>query len=221
MLFKVTGQNGEAIHGGSGSWPLPKDDQPGEWLEITGALVLCQNALHCVPDRGIMQWYRKDARLWLVEPDLSAGVVEDGQKVGFKRARLASEVTQAWPLLHLFPQAWVFLAMQASTPEAGAYLYGADLSRAYLYGANLSGANLYGANLYGANLYGANLSGANLSGANLSGANLSGANLSGANLSGAYLSGAYRPTDAPDGWSADIAGYLSKVAVAATQVPDA
>jgi hypothetical protein len=68
---------------------------------------------------------------------------------------------------------------------AGAYLPGADLSRA-----NLSHANLLYADLSHANLLYANLSHAPLSGANLSRAKLSYANLSRADLSGAVLSGA-------------------------------
>ena len=73
---------------------------------------------------------------------------------------------------------------------SGSHLKGADLSGVNLEGATLSRANLEGATLSRANLEGAKLSGANLEGANLSGANLEGANLSGANLEGATLSGA-------------------------------
>ena len=79
---------------------------------------------------------------------------------------------------------------------AGAYLADANLTRANLTRANLAGANLADANLTDANLTGANLTRANLAGANLTGANLTDANLTGAyltdaNLTGAYLAGAY------------------------------
>lgn len=50
-LYKVTGLNGEPLHGGSGRWPRPtkgKRDEwrPGRWRKITGQLVMCANALH-------------------------------------------------------------------------------------------------------------------------------------------------------------------------------
>jgi uncharacterized protein YjbI with pentapeptide repeats len=77
-----------------------------------------------------------------------------------------------------------------SADLSGAYLIGANLSRAdlsgvtlfeaYLGGANLSAADLSGATLYGASLIAADLSGANLSWAKLYRVNLSRANLSGA-----------------------------------------
>lgn len=70
----------------------------------------------------------------------------------------------------------------------GAKLDGADFSAANLDRANLYGANLYGTNLSRADLTLAKLSAANLSRANLSRAKLTEANLSRANLSGADLS---------------------------------
>ena len=197
-IFKVLGPNGEAIHGGKGQWPLPEGDKPGAWLTVKGKLVLCTNGLHGVTAQQLLQWYRPNARLFVMEGDESQCDC-DATKVAFGKARLLFEVTQEWPLLKLFPQALVFLALRA-----------ADLS-----GADLSGANLSGADLSGANLYGANLSGANLYGADLSRADLYGANLYGADLYGANLYGAYRPHDVPFGWEADMNGYLQKVAKAA------
>ncbi len=196
-LIKVLGTDGQAIHGGSGSWPLPEGDKPGAWLEIKGKLVVCQNALHGTPEHALLRWYRPDSRLFAMEPDLSAGVaMEDSTKAGFKRARLLYEINADWPLLKLCPQAWVYIAMRdaAKTGEkadlSGAYLNGADLSGANLSEANLTGAYLTRADLSGANLYGANLNGAYLNGAYLTRAYLSGADLSGANLYGADLNGA-------------------------------
>ena len=82
--------------------------------------------------------------------------------------------------------------------DIGAWLEGADLSRAHLEGADLSYAHLEGADLSYAHLEGADLSYAHLEGANLfishlegvvlSGANLEGANLSAVNLEGVGLS---------------------------------
>lgn len=115
---------------------------------------------------------------------------------------------------------WVEQHPDVSVDLTGAYLSGADLTKANLNGvflsgadlhrailtesdltgaylrgadlirANLSGAYLVEATLTAANLYGADLSGAYLTAANLTAANLSGADLSGANLTAANLSGA-------------------------------
>jgi len=71
--------------------------------------------------------------------------------------------------------------------NSGAYLSGANLSRADLFGADLSRADLFGADLSGSDLSGSDLSGANLSGAYLFGADLSRADLSGSDLSGSDL----------------------------------
>jgi hypothetical protein len=86
-------------------------------------------------------------------------------------------------------------AYLARTNLSGAYLVGANLTRAnltraYLARANLSGAYLVGANLTRANLADANLGGANLALANLTRANLGGANLARAHIGGAILTGA-------------------------------
>ena len=147
MLFKVLGLQGEAIHGGSGEWPLPEGDQPGEWLSVTGTIRACINGLHLTPAHALMSWYRKESRLFVAEADTTDMHMEDSSKAAFRRARLLTEVTAEWPLLKLFPQTWVYIAIRDSKENSRA---------------NLSGANLYGANLYGANLYGANLHGADL-----------------------------------------------------------
>jgi len=221
QLFKVLGPNGESIHGGNGQWPLPYDDQPGEWYDCGVAPVICQTGLHLVSDP--LRWWRPKARLFLAETDSDVGCCSDNsEKIAVRRARLLIEVTRDYPLLCAYPRLRAFLAatMRSLSKDADigwANLSGADLSGAYLSGAYLSGANLGGANLSGADLGGANLSGANLSGADLSrayltGAYLSGANLSGANLSGANLSGACLSRDAPAGWRIDVGGRLLREA---------
>ena len=148
MIFKVLGPNGEACHGGRGQWPLPKGKKPGAWLEVEGALELCSNGLHGVPDSGLSQWYKPGVKLYAMEGDLTRGVAEDGHKVAFKRARLLYEITEGWPLLKLYPQARVFLARLAAEGTGTR----ADLSWANLSWADLSKANLSWANLSEANL---------------------------------------------------------------------
>ena len=46
LAYKVLGENGEAFHGGTGSWPLPKNGKPGKWLFVEGAIQPCVNGLH-------------------------------------------------------------------------------------------------------------------------------------------------------------------------------
>src|SRR6266705_1759304 len=64
-LYKVTDSEGKAIHGGSLAWPLPQNDQPGEWVRVEGKLVECQNGLHCTPKP--IHWWKPGARVWEVE----------------------------------------------------------------------------------------------------------------------------------------------------------
>lgn len=43
VLYKLTSPDGKPLHGGSGQWKLPKDDKPGAWRSVRGALVPCAN----------------------------------------------------------------------------------------------------------------------------------------------------------------------------------
>lgn len=198
LLWKVLGENGEAIHGGSGVWPLPTDGKPGKWLTVKGAPECCERGLHLVADP--LPWWRAKAALFVAEGDLGKPFHLDGNKVAFKRARLVCEITRDWPLLRMFPRLRLFLVAQARSRNKDADISWADLG----------GADLGDANLGGANLRDADLGGANLRDANLGDANLRGAYLRGADLGGADLRGAYRPTDAPAGWVPDTKGYLVK-----------
>jgi len=213
MLFKVLDKNGNACHGGSGKWPLPKRGKPGEWLQVEGELSCCFNGLHLTSDP--LRWWKPGARLFVAEADPLELHGDNSDKAAFRRVHLIDEVTRTWPLLVMFPRLRLFLLASGKLAKSRADLIGADLSGANLSWANLSRANLsradlIGADLSGANLSWANLSGANLSRANLSRANLSGANLSWANLSRANLSRAYRPNNPPDGWIVDKNGRLGQ-----------
>lgn len=56
-LYKFLGPNGEAIHGGTGKWRLPKDDRPGRWMpRLGGALVPCVNGYHVCRADGLLPW---------------------------------------------------------------------------------------------------------------------------------------------------------------------
>jgi hypothetical protein len=46
VWYKATGDNGKALYG-HGSWNLPTDTEPGDWMEpITWRLVECENGYH-------------------------------------------------------------------------------------------------------------------------------------------------------------------------------
>lgn len=187
MLFKILGPNGKAIHGGTGSWPLPKDGEPGEWMEVEGEPSCCRSGLHLVSDP--LRWWQPKARLFVAEPDLTRPMSSDNfEKAAFQRARLVEEITPDWPLLCCFPRirAFIAAAKRSRNPDA----------------------NLADANLAGAYLAGADLAGADLARANLARAYLAGANLARADLVGADLVRAYRPFDPPNGWHANDSGHL-------------
>jgi len=57
QLYKITTLEGACLNGGSGTWPLPPDDEtPGEWWEISGELVPCQNGLHLASLGQLKRW---------------------------------------------------------------------------------------------------------------------------------------------------------------------
>src|SRR5690554_5562168 len=102
MLVKVLGPNGEAIHGGSGRWPLPNGNQPGEWLQVNGEIIPCRNGLHaCTPD-NVFEWIVPNARLFVFEGDNAQDFKIEHSKIVYRRARLLSEITETWPLLELY-----------------------------------------------------------------------------------------------------------------------
>ena len=77
-----------ATHVDGFTWP-----EPGTWLEVEGDLVPCRNGLHVVTVAQFWSWTAEE--LWLVEVDDAAGVIDAGDKVVVRRARLMSRV-DAW-----------------------------------------------------------------------------------------------------------------------------
>ena len=89
-LYKITGPNGESIHGGRGKWPLPKDGKPGTWRSVRGELIPCENGLHVVEAAQLALWVKLDAVVWEVE---TAGQsIDSGDKAVVRRARLTHRV---------------------------------------------------------------------------------------------------------------------------------
>lgn len=65
-LYKVTGPNGEAIHGGSGKWPLPNGKKPGGWTKERTPN-FCVSGWHLIPAHALGLWWRDGAVLWEAE----------------------------------------------------------------------------------------------------------------------------------------------------------
>jgi len=57
QLFKALNKDGAAFHGGAGTWHLPSDGTPGEWMPpIEGKLIACQNGYHLCRAEDLLTW---------------------------------------------------------------------------------------------------------------------------------------------------------------------
>lgn len=82
--YKVFGKGRMPCHGGSGKWP-----EPGEWLESSGPLRLCEDGtLHLCRRQDLIYWL--GAEIWIAEASGETIVGED--KIGCLRARLISRL---------------------------------------------------------------------------------------------------------------------------------
>jgi hypothetical protein len=90
-LVKITGLNGEAYHGGTGKWPLPRGKRPGAWLRVTGPLVPCKNGLHvCTIRQALESW--SGPAMWVVETRGES--IDRGSNIVVREARLLSRVEE-------------------------------------------------------------------------------------------------------------------------------
>ena len=56
-LFKVLDKYGQAFHGGKGSWNMPQNGEPGDWMPaIEGDLFPCENGYHLCREQDLIQW---------------------------------------------------------------------------------------------------------------------------------------------------------------------
>jgi hypothetical protein len=91
ILLKVVSKEGKAIHGGKGTWPLPKGDKPGDWLEVDGKLLACATGLHLTDLRHLGLWTRIGSRIFLAE--VEGPVIDADNKFVVRRARLVRELS--------------------------------------------------------------------------------------------------------------------------------
>ena len=77
-LYKVTGEHGEAIHGGSGTWRLNR------WRSVRGPLKPCSHGLHLCTIEQLPAWL--GTVIWEVETD--GEMIDAGDKTVARRARV-------------------------------------------------------------------------------------------------------------------------------------
>lgn len=67
-LYKVTGPNGEPLHGGAGRWSLPNGDEPGAWWDVD-TVEACRSGLHLTDAAHLPTWYPNygDPIVWRAE----------------------------------------------------------------------------------------------------------------------------------------------------------
>lgn len=90
-LYKVVGPAGEPLHGGSGTWPLPVGDAPGEWWDVPGEVRGCRTGLHVTDAAHLAMWARSTWPLPVVYRVETRGPlyrVADGDKYVCGSARL-------------------------------------------------------------------------------------------------------------------------------------
>lgn len=85
-LYKVTGPNGEAFHGGTGRWALPTAAGPGDWQPAIPNVTPCQSGYHLVSIDQLPGWL--GPRIWVAEFHPDATVIDHGDKLVGSQARL-------------------------------------------------------------------------------------------------------------------------------------
>ncbi len=90
-LFKVLGDGGQCIYG-TGSWPLPVGDEPGERLVVEGKLAPCANGLHLCRAGDLIHWL--GAEIYEAET-FSGERIDDDNKIVVREARLVRRI-ETW-----------------------------------------------------------------------------------------------------------------------------
>ena len=97
MLYKVLNEDGSCCHGGSGSWSLPTklldgSWEPGEWREVEGKLIACQNGLHgCDGETQLPEWLGP----LICEMEYEGERIDADNKIVVRRARL-TRIVETW-----------------------------------------------------------------------------------------------------------------------------
>ena len=87
IVYKFTKEGGKAPWG-SGYIPLPKNSEPGDWIEAEGMLILCANGIHGFPSvLAMLKEGLFSEALWVAELDGEI-LGEGNNKVCARRGRL-------------------------------------------------------------------------------------------------------------------------------------
>ena len=81
--WKVLDRNRQPFHGGAGRWP-----KSGEWLEVEGTLVVCENGLHLCRKKELVEWLGPE--IWEVE--YSGETIQADDKIVVRKARLLKKL---------------------------------------------------------------------------------------------------------------------------------
>ena len=89
--YKVVRKNGVSTHANV-RWSLPKEGGPGEWMRVSGKLILCRNGIHAARLADILRWYYGPT-LDLYEIELDEhDMLHSGNKVCSRSGRLVRRV---------------------------------------------------------------------------------------------------------------------------------
>lgn len=84
LYLKVLGPDGEACHGGSGRWYLPKGSKPGKWMPAIRPIP-CVSGYHVLGSaRQALDWL--GPTIWLCE--VRGEIIDHGDKFVAEQARL-------------------------------------------------------------------------------------------------------------------------------------
>lgn len=83
-FYKVTGPKGESVHGGTGSWPLPRGARPGKFLTVEGEIRACHRGLHFCREDQLLDWL--GPAVWEFEP--RGEIIDAGGKLVCAKGRL-------------------------------------------------------------------------------------------------------------------------------------
>ncbi len=97
-MWKVLGASGEAVHGGSGTWLLPRGDEPAGWMPtIKGRLKACELGYHLTPKP--IYFYIPGSRVfeaeWQGDVDDTQAEIPNSPKIAVRECRLLREVKWA------------------------------------------------------------------------------------------------------------------------------
>ena len=98
VLFKVLGENGEAFHGGTGSWFLPKGSRPGKWMPKIDNIAACERGYHVVTLAQLPAWLGPT----IYEVEVRGDRIDQADKIVVAQARLVRRLDWSEKSARLF-----------------------------------------------------------------------------------------------------------------------